>query len=1014
MKIQVLLVLGCILFLSVSFAFGTDVPGGIQVTTQALSFNASQLETTAVSETNSEINRQIADNITSDGKIPIYLGGFFSLSGAWVTSGIIPAVEMALDHINARADILPEYDLKMVWNDTKCTAATGTRVFFDQLFHEPQKLILIGDGCSTASQAIAGPSYHWNLNMISYGASAPTLSNRIDYPYFYRTVMPDTMFNPARIHLMKEFGWNKVGTIHGKHEIFSLTADHLIRELNEANIRILTSETFASDDPSHQIQNLKTVDAKIIAVNMYATKTRRVLCEAYKNNMVGDGYVWLLLGWYAPKWWEEQDDFVHCTLEEMRKAARSSYYISTESLQLSTSSELTIANITAAQYVEMLSDYMKAPQWSNYEWQSYNPFGYDAAWAIALVLDKAVSVLKIKGLRLEDFTYDDKEMGRIFFELLNETRFTGVSGPVSFRDGDRVGIIQIRQLQAGCVNSSWILHEEECFLFVNQFLTYSHAAEHCNNIGSAIVAIINETEYDFITETVQRSSDNTDIQKWFIGLKKIDQIYEWEDLRFSDRMWIPSGSELNGADECVFMTADSGNGWKTISCDTPLPFICRMEGEFLERPVALFTDNEEGGVFEMVGNFIWPGGHVPLDHTPKDVIKVLNVHKGISVALYAAMSTLAIIGILMALFFLAFNLRYREQRFVKMSSPNLNNLIILGSVLVYATIFVGGLDSNLVSLAVEAQLCQLRVWLLSLGFVLAFGSMFSKTWRVHKIAAFKTPKRVIIKDQQLFLMVFVLLLIDVCVLAVWHIIDPMRVDTRELYKIIDPQVPNQRLIPYYEYCSCKHQIYWLAALYSYKALLLIFGAFLAWETRQVTISALNDSKLIGISVYNVIVLCTIGVSVSFVINNDPAILYIFTSCVLIFCTTITLIIVFVPKIISVYKYPDGPPTLTTGNKTKSRDKVNSQGQIEALHDENNAIKQKLAEVEDEIKRLKESRPLSASVIDVSANDARFKRGCGLWCAGVVCGCCSGDRTDTYRPEQEGITNNAMEASSFGV
>ncbi|XP_072016477.1 gamma-aminobutyric acid type B receptor subunit 2-like [Amphiura filiformis] len=963
MKIQVLLVLDCILFLSVSFTFGTNtssntaVPGSIQVTTQAISFNASQ------SETNSETNRGIANNITSDGKIPIYLGGFFSHGGVWDSSGILPAVAMALDHINARPDILPEYDLKMVWNDTKCTGAIGTRVLFHQLFHEPQKLILIGDGCATSTQAIAGTSYHWNLNMVSYAAASPTLSNRIDYPYFYRTIMPDTMFNSARIHLLKEFGWNKVGTIHGKHEIFSLTIDHLIGGLHEANITILTSETFASDDPSHQIQNLKAVDAKIIASNMYATKARRVLCEAYKNNMVGEGYVWLFVGWYAAKWWEEQDDFVDCTLEEMRKIVQSSYYISTETLQLSTSPEVTVANITAAQYVEMLSDYMKAPKWSNYVWHRDNPLGYDAAWAIALMLDKAVPILKTKGLGLEDFTYDDTEMGRIFFELLNETRFTGVSGPVSFRDGDRVGIAQIRQLQAGCANSSWILHEEECFLFVNQFLTYSHAAEHCNNIGSVIVAIVNETEYDFITETLQRSSDNIERHKWFIGLTKIDQIYEWEDPRFGDRMWIPSGSELNGAGECVFMTADAANGWKTLSCDTPLPFICRMEGEFLERPVALFTDNEEGGVLEMVGNFIWPGGQVPLDHTPKVIINVIHVHNGISVALYAAVCILASIGILLAIFFLALNLKNRKQRFVKMSSPNLNNLIILGSVLVYATIFVGGVDSNLVSEAVVTQFCQLRVWLLSLGFVLAFGSMFSKTWRVHKIAAFKNPKRVIIKDQQLFLIVFVLLLIDVCVLAAWHIIDPMEVNTRELYEIDDPHVPNQRLIPYYTFCSCKRQIYWLATLYSYKALLLIFGAFLAWETRQVTISALNDSKLIGISVYNVIVLCTIGVSVSFVINNDPAILYIFTSCVLLFCTTITLLIVFVPKIISVYKYPDGPPTLTTGNTTKSCNKANSQCQMEALQEENNALKQKLAEVEDEVKHLKESRPLSEDVVD---------------------------------------------------
>lgn len=52
-------------------------------------------------------------------KIPIYLGGYFSHGGVWDCSGILPAVEMALDHVNARSDILPNYDLRMVWNDTQ-------------------------------------------------------------------------------------------------------------------------------------------------------------------------------------------------------------------------------------------------------------------------------------------------------------------------------------------------------------------------------------------------------------------------------------------------------------------------------------------------------------------------------------------------------------------------------------------------------------------------------------------------------------------------------------------------------------------------------------------------------------------------------------------------------------------------------------------------------------------------------------------------------------------------------
>ena len=44
-------------------------------------------------------------------------------------------------------------------------------------------------------------------------------------------------------------------------------------------------------------------------------------------------------------------------------------------------------------------------------------------------------------------------------------------------------------------------------------------------------------------------------------------------------------------------------------------------------------------------------------------------------------------------------------------------------------------------------------------------------------------------------------------------------------------------------------------------LLQLFGAFLAWETRQVQVAALNDSKYIGMSLYNVTIMCVLGVGI---------------------------------------------------------------------------------------------------------------------------------------------------------
>ena len=44
------------------------------------------------------------------------------------------------------------------------------------------------------------------------------------------------------------------------------------------------------------------------------------------------------------------------------------------------------------------------------------------------------------------------------------------------------------------------------------------------------------------------------------------------------------------------------------------------------------------------------------------------------------------------------------------------------------------------------------------------------------------------------------------------------------------------------YCDTANQIRYTSVLYASKVLLLVYGVFLAWETRHITIAELNDSK----------------------------------------------------------------------------------------------------------------------------------------------------------------------------
>ena len=56
-------------------------------------------------------------------------------------------------------------------------------------------------------------------------------------------------------------------------------------------------------------------------------------------------------------------------------------------------------------------------------------------------------------------------------------------------------------------------------------------------------------------------------------------------------------------------------------------------------------------------------------------------------------------------------------------------------------------------------------------------------------------------------------------------------------------------------------------MYAYKGLQLVLGLFLAYETRSVKLKQINDSRLVGMAIYNVVILCMITAPVILVIGN---------------------------------------------------------------------------------------------------------------------------------------------------
>ncbi|EDW13069.2 gamma-aminobutyric acid type B receptor subunit 2 [Drosophila mojavensis] len=720
------------------------------------------------------------------------------------------AATMAIEHIN-RKQLLPGYTLELVTNDTQCDPGVGVDRFFHAIYTQPstRMMMLLGSACSEVTESLAKVVPYWNIVQVSFGSTSPALSDRREFPYFYRTVAPDSSHNPARIAFIRRFGWGTVTTFSQNEEVHSLAVNNLVTELEAANISCAATITFAATDFKEQLLLLRETDTRIIIGSFSQELAPQILCEAYRLRMFGADYAWILHESMGAPWWTDQQ--TPCTRHELQLAVENLIVVSTHNSIVGNNVSYSGLNnhMFNSQLRKQFEQFhqqdaadvsgssgsntrgrKRAPQTDLRSRQRrgtvshhlpdaisrYAPQTYDAVWAIALALRAAETHWRQNAAqsKLDGFDYTRSDMAWEFLQQLGKLHFLGVSGPVSFSGPDRVGTTAFYQIQRGL-------------------------------------------------------------------LEPIALYYPATDA---------------------------------------LDFRCPRC-----RPVK------------------WHSGQVPI---AKRVFK-MRVATIAPLAFYT-IATLSSVGIALAIAFLAFNLHFRKLKAIKLSSPKLSNITAVGCIFVYATVILLGLDHSTLPSAADsfATVCTARVYLLSAGFSLAFGSMFAKTYRVHRIftrtgSVFKDK---MLQDIQLILLVCGLLLVDALLVTLWVVADPME---RHLHNLtleisaIDRSVVYQ---PQVEVCRSQHTQTWLGVLYAYKGLLLVVGVYMAWETRHVKIAALNDSQYIGVSVYSVVITSAIVVVLANLISERVTLAFITITALILASTTATLCLLFIPKLHDIWARND--------------------------------------------------------------------------------------------------------------
>ncbi|KAM7380370.1 hypothetical protein PAMP_003672 [Pampus punctatissimus] len=334
--------------------------------------------------------------------------------------------------------------------------------------------------------------------------------------------------------------------------------------------------------------------------------------------------------------------------------------------------------------------------------------------------------------------------------------------------------------------------------------------------------------------------------------------------------------------------------------------------------------------------------------------------RSLSPVLCAVVWMLLSCGILLAFCFLLFTLRFKNNRIVKMSSPNLNVLTLFGSVLTYSSGFLFAIDEQAHSQGGgSTAVLQARMWTLCIGSTLVFGPILGKTWRLYRVFTQRVPdKRVIIRDIQLMGMVALLIVMDLLVLTAWNLSDPIRCSrsVSAVIKVVEKDVSY--FLSQLDSCSSVYSDLWVIIIAVQKGCLLLYGTYLAGLTSNVSHPPVNQSPTIITGVTLVTLSSTVAVPVSIFLQAWPNLVYSTVAGAIFICTLATNCMLFVPQLTQWRQFEEdqnNPSQMAKyfSSPSKSQPSVYSQEEIYYLLGENTTMKKLLNEKNTVIDSLQE-------------------------------------------------------------
>ncbi|XP_035241570.1 extracellular calcium-sensing receptor-like [Anguilla anguilla] len=208
----------------------------------------------------------------------------------------------AIEEINNRTDLLPGVSLGYKIYDTCVSAAFSIQAAMALMNGYEETLTdtscstpavvqaIIGDSGSTTTIAIAATVGLFQIPVISHFATCACLSNRKEYPTFFRTIPSDYYQSRALAQLVKHFGWTWIGAVRSDSDYGNNGMATFIKAAQQEGICIEYSEKFyrtESEKLLKVVDVIKRGTAKVVVAFLGQGEMIKLLEQLTLQNITG-------------------------------------------------------------------------------------------------------------------------------------------------------------------------------------------------------------------------------------------------------------------------------------------------------------------------------------------------------------------------------------------------------------------------------------------------------------------------------------------------------------------------------------------------------------------------------------------------------------------------------------------------------------------------------------------------------------------------------------------------------